>query len=122
MDIFIICAVRIATEQDRIKLEAHTTALEGLGHKVHLPHRDTNQEGTGLSICSVNARAIANSDEVHIFYNAKSQGSHFDMGVAFALGKKIVIITNEPLTLGKSFQNMLVEWGIEYDRRSAKLN
>jgi len=32
------------------------------------------------------------------------------MGVAFALNKKIVIVENEKLTQGKSFQNMLIEW------------
>ena len=113
-NIFIICSVRGATEEYKKKLEAYVKALEDkFGHKVHLPHRDTDQENSGFGICQQNSRAIFKADEVHIFYNSKSQGTHFDMGVAFALNKKIVIVENEPLTEGKSYQRMLVEW-IEY--------
>ena len=64
----------------------------------------------GLEICNQNAAAIASSYEVHIFYNSDSQGTHFDMGVAFALGRKIVIDQNIKYGPGKSFARMLDEW------------
>lgn len=48
--------------------------------------------------------------KVHIFYSSKSQGTHFDMGVAFGLRKKIVIVENEPFGEGKSYPRMLTEW------------
>jgi nucleoside 2-deoxyribosyltransferase len=54
--------------------------------------------------------AIKSADEIHVFYDSKSQGTHFDMGMAFALGKKIVVVENEPYEEGKSFQRMLDEW------------
>ena len=110
MEIFIICSVRGMEESYRQKLENYVNDLEGGGHIVHLPHRDTDQTNNGLSICHENMTAIKHSNEVHIFYNKESQGTHFDMGVAFALNKRIVIIENEPLTEGKSYQRMLVEW------------
>lgn len=110
MKIFIICTVRNATTEYQEKLENYVKELEDKQFKVHLPHRDTNQNAKGLEICLQNATAIKESDEVHIFYNKLSQGTHFDMGVAFALGKKIVIVENEVLTEGKSYQRMLVEW------------
>lgn len=110
MKIFIICTVRKATEEYRKKLEEYVSKLEGEGHTVHLPHRDTNQEASGYDICLQNCWAIAESDEVHIFYNPESQGCHFDLGVAFAFRKKIIVIENVPYGEGKSYPRMIDEW------------
>lgn len=110
MNVFIICTIRGATQEYLNKLEAYVSNLESKGIKVYTPHRDTNQMALGYEICKQNMRGIIDADEVHIFYNSNSQGTHFDMGMAFALGKKIVIVENEPLTEGKSFQRMLTEW------------
>lgn len=112
MKIFIICTVRSATPEYRKRLEEYVANLEAAGHIVHLPHRDTNQNGTGFEICTQNGDAIATSDEVHIFYNTESQGTHFDMGVAFALKKVIKFVDRTILTPEKSFKNMLAEWEI----------
>lgn len=110
MKVFIICTVRNASESYLKNLEDYVSNLEQSGFNVYAPHRDTNQHALGFDICLQNMNAIKEADEVHIFYSSKSQGTHFDMGVAFALNKKIVIVENEPLTEGKSFQRMLVEW------------
>lgn len=118
--IFIICPVRIATAEDVENLEAYTSRLEADGNRVHLPHRDTKQTGTSLEINLQNFNAIKEADEVHIFYNNKSQGIHFDLGVCFALGKKIKVIqyrvdgmfvTPETFVLtAKSYQRFLHEY------------
>ena len=110
MNIFIICTVREANNNYVAKLEKYVKMLEIDGHKVHLPHRDTNQNANGIDICLQNKNAIKESDEVHIFYNSKSQGTHFDMGVAFAFDKKIIIVENEIFGEGKSYPRMLAEW------------
>lgn len=116
MKIFVICSVRGMDEEYRKKLEDHVTALEQEGHTVHLPHRDTNQEASGLEICSQNLNAIEEADEIHIFYSSKSQGTHFDMGCAFALGKCIKVIENETYDPAvKSFARMLNEWQSSLD-------
>lgn len=111
--IFIICSVRNTTDEYKTILENYTQALEKEGHIVHLPHRDTNQLATGFEICSQNLEAIKNADEVHIFYSSKSTGTHFDMGVAFALNKKIRLISNEAFDEKKSFARFLCEWTIK---------
>jgi nucleoside 2-deoxyribosyltransferase len=108
--VFVICSVRDASEEYRRKLEEYVTDLEEGGYHVHLPHRDTEQEARGFDICVQNKEAIVNADEIHIFYNSKSQGTHFDMGVAFALDKPIVVVENEEYGLGKSYPRMLEEW------------
>jgi nucleoside 2-deoxyribosyltransferase len=110
MRIFIICSVRGASDEYRLKLEEYADTLKAQGHEVHLPHRDTDQTATGFEICGQNAKAIFDADEVHIFYNPESQGTHFDMGVAFAHGKTINVVESEPVKPGKSFENMLKEW------------
>lgn len=108
--IFVICTVRNATPEYKQKLEDYVKKLEDDGNEVHLPHRDTNQDARGIDICTENMEAIIWADEVHIFYNPESQGSHFDMGVAFALNKPIKVVESVPLTEGKSYQRMLKEW------------
>ena len=110
MKIFIICTVRGASDEYKKKLEDYVAKLEKKGHKVHLPHRDTNQSARGYDICLQNCKAIAMADEVHIFYNPDSQGTHFDMGVAFAYGRKIVVVENIEYGPGKSYPRMLDEW------------
>lgn len=108
--IFIICSVRNASKKYIKKLYDYVESLERNGYCVHLPNRDTDQTLSGIKICEQNKIAIENSDEVHIFYSHKSQGTHFDMGVAFANNKRIVVIENETHGNGKSFPRMLMEW------------
>lgn len=108
--IFIICSVRGTSDEYKTKLETYVSELEKNGIQIHLPHRDTNQNARGFDICTQNTKAIKESDEVHIFYSSTSQGTHFDMGVSFALGKKIVVVENEEFKEGKSFPKMLKEW------------
>lgn len=110
MNVFIISSVRNATEEYRDKLNNYVLSLEQNGHMVHLPHRDTDQNNTGLNICKENRGAILKADEVHIFYSSSSQGTHFDMGMAFALKKKIIVVENEQYGEGKSYPRMLNEW------------
>jgi nucleoside 2-deoxyribosyltransferase len=114
--IFIIGSVRDASEDDRNTMEEYVDSLESQGHMVHLPHRDTDQTATGIEICRQNAQAIEDSDEVHIFFSDKSFGSHFDMGTAWGLKKKIKVISNIKYGEGKSFARMCDEWEREGTR------
>lgn len=74
------------------------------------PHDTDQQDDTGLRICRDNLQAIKEADVVHIIWDGKSQGSLFDLGVAFALGKRIIPLELPPATEGKSFQNMVRAW------------
>lgn len=110
MNIFIICTVRGATDEYKEMLETHVEELEKSGHNVHLPHRDTNQDAKGFDICKQNSEAIMRADVVHIFYSSASQGTHFDLGVAFAFNKDISVVNPSEYGPGKSFPRMLAEW------------
>jgi len=113
MRIFLICTVRLGVTEFS---EEYVSKLEKEGHQVHFPPRDTNQVDPlkGWNICKDNKRAIEDADEIHIIYNPKSQGVHFDMGVAFALSKKVKLINinewPEEKAKSKSFLNMIEVW------------
>lgn len=113
MKIFLISPVRLGENQ---YAREYAEGLEKGGHSVHYPIRDTDQVDStgGWKICRRNMAAIRNSDEVHIFYRPESQGIHFDLGVAFALGKKVMLINTtefeECKSQDKSFLKVINEW------------
>lgn len=108
MNTFLICPVRGHEMEETEKI---VERLEREGWRVHWPPRDTEQvDDTGYRICQDNKRAILAADAVHIVWDGKSQGCLFDLGMAFALGKKVIPIHLPEPTEGKSFQNMVMKW------------
>jgi hypothetical protein len=86
--------------------------MEFDGYTVYWPARDTHQaDPIGLTICRDNCAAIRSSAEVHVWWNPSSQGSLFDLGMAFAMGKPIFLANPDGVTPtdGKSFNNLLLE-------------
>jgi nucleoside 2-deoxyribosyltransferase len=115
MNIYIICPIRKATEEQKEALKKYKNKLIMDGHKAYYPDDDNPYEKTdhvGYLICEENTRAIRQADEVHIFWDTTSSGTLFDLGVAFALNKplKIVNIESLEITPDKSFSNMIFEW------------
>lgn len=105
---FLICPVR---GHAAAKFADAVERLEADGYAVHWPPRDTNQDDdTGLRICRDNMAAIADADVVHIIWDGNSQGCLFDLGMAFALGKKLIPLELPEPTNSKSFQNMARAW------------
>ncbi len=113
-DVFLICPVRDANLEQKQKMEEYIQKLESEGKTVYYPARDTYQvDPTGYRICNDNKNAIEQSKELHIFYDKTSQGSLFDLGMAFAFNKPLTIVNLDEIeqTDGKSFANMIVHWG-----------
>ena len=112
--IFVICPVRNANEGFTRFIHRYVGELEAQGYQVHLPPRDTNQtDPHGLAICLENCDAIIAADEVHIWLDPASTGSHFDRGMLFAMlrlgmPKKVVLINTVYRTDHKSFENVLL--------------
>lgn len=107
MRIIIICSVRNGTPQE---IYNYVTGLEKSGHQVYFPPRDTPQnDPTGLDICLRMCNQIRLADEVHVFYSSDSQGVHFDLGCAFALGKKWKLVNNPEDTQTKSYIKVIKE-------------
>ncbi len=90
MNIYIICAVRNATTERIAEIRSYVQLLRRDGDSVHFPPEDAPQDDpTGDAICRKHLAAMKSADEVHVFWDVRSSGSHFDLGMAYALGKKI---------------------------------
>lgn len=113
-DVFLICPVRNATEEQKALMLKYIEKLGAEGKTVYYPARDTNQidPDGGIKICLDNMQAISLSKEIHIFWDENSSGSLFDLGVAFGLGKPLLIVNRDSViqTEGKSFANMILKW------------
>lgn len=109
MRIYVICPVRNADPETLAMIERHVASTEAAGHEVHFPPRDVDQDDpTGERICREHLAAMKLADEVHVFWDAKSSGSHFDLGMAWALGKRCVPVhLFQPDGQGKSYVKVM---------------
>lgn len=121
MNIYIICPVGNATPEQKLELETYTAELEKKGHGVHYPARDTVQDKDeiGYDICADNCDAIYFADEIHLYWDKhnNSRGSIFDLGMAFAIGKPLVLINpmDVPSREGKCMENIVCYWSFKSD-------
>jgi nucleoside 2-deoxyribosyltransferase len=76
--IYLICPVRYSD----FDASAIVLALE----------QDDQSDPTGIAICEQHAAAMLDADEVHIAWDSQSYGSHFDLGMAYVLGKPVKLI------------------------------
>lgn len=100
IDIYMICPVRKATEEQKKILVDYKNQQEAKGLKVHYPANDTNQEDEtgGYRICMDHVGEIQRSKTVHTFWVA-STGSYVDLGTALnehkARGLDMLLINRE---------------------------
>ncbi len=94
--VYLICPVRGVTELEKAFLESYVNRQEERGIKVHYPPRDVNQEDpTGLRILTEHRKAMSEADVAHIYWNGKSSGSFFDLGMAFMAGIPVIVANPE---------------------------
>ena len=108
LKIYIICPVRNLQESEKKELNNYVKELEKY-NTVFYPPRDAPQDDlTGINIVKTEIEAIKNCDEVHIFWNVNSSGSHFDLGVAMAFNKTLKLIKEyRPDIVGKSYAKVI---------------
>jgi nucleoside 2-deoxyribosyltransferase len=93
MKIYIICPVRNVTKEQQEMLNNYVALLEKQGNSVYLPKRDAPQNSkTGYEIVEDELKAIKEADRIDIFWDINSKGSHFDLGMAYALNKHFRIV------------------------------
>lgn len=85
MNIYVICPVREATEDQTSEMEKYVRNLENEGHSVHFPPKSVSQNDTEVNICRFHAEAMMTADRVDIFWDVESSGSHFDAGMMYIL-------------------------------------
>ena len=111
MNIYIICAVRNASEIAVEQIRRDVKNLRQRGDVVHFPPDDVDQnDPTGQRICEEHLQAMIKCDEVHVYWDVDSKGSHFDLGMAYALEKDIIpICLVHPDPLGKSYWKAVID-------------
>jgi hypothetical protein len=110
--IYLIMPVRAAEASALNVAGQYLQELEAQGHTVHFPPRDAPQDDpTGLAICEVHRAAMEAADEVHVLWDVESKGSHFDLGMAFAMRKRIVPAGPplQPVKPGKSYWAAIID-------------
>jgi hypothetical protein len=113
-DVFVISPVRNLTSVQSDEISHYINGLVEKGKTVYWPALHTNQNDNtyGYNICAQNRRAMEQSKEVHIYWDKTSEGSKFDLGIAFGLRKNLVIINLEDVEPEnyKSFGDVIVFW------------
>ena len=109
--IYIICPVRKVTPEQKKSMDSYVDNLEAIGFTVHYPPRDADQsDPSGMNICLTHAEAMKKCSCVHIFWDKSSTGSHFDLGMAFALDKPVYLVELfTPDGEGKSYAKVIRE-------------
>jgi nucleoside 2-deoxyribosyltransferase len=99
----------IGTTAYQEKMKEHKEEMEKQGNTVKVPAFD-NLSGTEYQICDYNRRIIEWADEVHVLWDSRSIGTVFDLGMCFALQKKIVIVYLQ----SKTFRNFVEQYAEKY--------
>lgn len=110
-----ICPVRNVSKHTENRIREYVNKLESQGYLVYWPFRDTNQDDRiGLRIMRDNRQALWEANEIHIWFDADSEGSRTDLGMYFAFlmfAKKSLVIANRGdifSTPDKSFNNFIL--------------
>lgn len=122
MNIYIICSVRNAPQEETDRIIGYAEMLEAEGNEVRCPPRDTHQEDDiGLRIVEEHEGDIVWADEAHCILNPTSEGSRIDamqmrMAGRLIRGKRFRIVNlnevsptfGEDGRLIKSYHNVLI--------------
>jgi hypothetical protein len=80
------------------EIRDHRSKLVALGHDAKMAAYD-DLDVKEFGICTYNKECIRWADVVHVFWDSRSIGTQFDIGMAFALDKPIQVIKLNPKTL-----------------------
>ncbi len=94
------------------RMRMHEKSLIQEGNEVSLPAFDNFEGMNELQVCTYNRSKIEWADEIHVIWDARSYGTIFDLGMCFALRKKVKII----YTNTKTFPNFLHQYAEEYKK------
>ena len=110
MKVYILCPVRNTSDKQKKEVDSYIETLESQGIDVHSYKNVDQNDKTGYEIVMGHLRGMQSSDEVHVFWDVKSKGSHCDLGMALALGKRIKMVKCFEDNKGKSYWKALKEY------------
>ena len=93
------------------RMKSYAFKLVNLGHEVRMPAFDDHDSELGpddieLAICLHNRDLVKWADEIHLFWDQRSMGTMFDLGMCIALDKPVKAIYIE----SKTFKNVILQW------------
>jgi nucleoside 2-deoxyribosyltransferase len=88
------------------RMQDHADALKAMGHSVRVPALDSHPNLDSYGVCAYNRGMMMWADAVHIIWDGRSTGTIFDMGMAFALRKKVELTYMNP----KSFLDFIQQY------------
>ncbi len=109
-------AVIIGSHRYKEKIEELKKELEKQYYKVKIPAFDYHPDFNELEICTYNKKLIKWADVIYIIWDRRSYGTVFDFGMAFALGKEVIVHYLEP----KVMENVMIQYSKESTNRSCK--
>jgi hypothetical protein len=92
MKIYIICPVKNIQPHQKDFIIRYMMDIANKGHKIHSWLDVDQDDSTGYNITMGHLKGMESCDEVHIFWDKNSYGSHVDLGMAIALKKPIKLI------------------------------
>ncbi len=124
MKIHLICPVRNVTEEQQKEIDDYCKSLETKGHTVHNPKYAVDQDdATGYNICKGHLDSMLVANRVDVFFDINSKGSHFDLGMAFALNKPMKLVkTYQEDNEGKSYVKVMLEMQKHTDKMQNRLD
>ena len=108
--IYILCPVRNVSAIQKAKIESYIDQLKEEGNQVHSFQNVNQDDPTGYGIVMGHLGGMKECDEVHVFWDVSSSGSHCDLGMAIALNKKIVLVECFQDNDGKSYWKAMQEY------------
>lgn len=95
------------TDEQKEDLDEYIYNLEGQGHNVHSYKKVDQNDDTGYGIVVGHLEGMRNAEEIHVFWDVGSKGSHFDLGMALVFSeltdKKIRLVRCYKDDEGKSY-------------------
>jgi hypothetical protein len=91
MKIYIICPVRNIIKEQEKEIVNYIEQLK-ITSDVHSYLNVNQDDNTGYNIVMSHKKALQECDEVHIFWDVTSKGSHMDLGMAVALEKPLKLV------------------------------
>jgi len=113
MKVYLVCPVTNCSLDVKTQMDAYVADLESRGYDVHYPPRDVCQDADRSVeyICETHVEAMLDCDEVHVWWDPNSKGSHFDLGMAYMLNQygplKFVLANEYAETPHRSYGNLL---------------
>jgi len=114
--IFLICPTKNVSNSVSILIEEYIVKKEREGYHVYCPKCDTNPaDATGETYtCDIHRQVIENASRIDFWYDPSSEEIQFNLGIAFAL-KKNIILANKDNDTG--FVNPLHGGHFDFDNK-----